>query len=78
MRPRYRWTCNLNGRILNSDGVQVAEFRDTTIYDMMGRKLYLLRGQKIYKLTGEFVGQFSAGLGGDLRMDKATERLFEN
>jgi hypothetical protein len=76
MWTHHRRAFVLNRRILNTDGVQVAEVRDTTIYDMKGGALFSLRGQKIYKPTGELVGQFSAASGSDIRLDKATERLF--
>jgi len=65
----------LNRRVLDSEGRQVAEIREKTIYNMDGRRLFTVQGKKIYRLTGEFVGQFAASMG-DVRLDKATERLF--
>ena len=66
----------MNHRVINSEGSQVAEIRETTIYSMDGRKLFAVQGNKIYRLTGEFIGQFAASMG-DVRLDKATERLFK-
>jgi hypothetical protein len=67
----------MDGRILNSEGQCVAEIRGQEVYDLAGKKLYDLRGQKIYKPTGEFVGRFNT-LAGDRRLDKFTDRLFQN
>jgi hypothetical protein len=67
----------MDGRILSSEGQRVAEIRGQEIYDLSGKKLYDLRGQKIYKPTGEFVGRFNT-LAGDRRLDKFTDRLFQN
>ena len=65
----------MEGRIFTSEGVYVADIRESQIYDLAGKKLYDVRGKKIYKPTGELVGHLNAAAG-DRRLDKSTDSLF--
>ena len=65
----------MDGKILNSEGHQVAVVRGGTIYDLSGWKLFVLRGQNIYKPNGELVGHISS-TGAEKRLDKSTDKLF--
>jgi hypothetical protein len=67
----------MDGKIFNSEGKYVADIRAQEIYDLASKKLYDLRGQKIYRPAGEFVGRLNS-LAGDRRLDKFTDRLFQN
>ena len=65
----------MEGRIFTSEGLYIADIRESQIYDLAGKKLYDLRGKKIYKSTGELVGHLNSAVG-DRRLDKSTDRLF--
>jgi hypothetical protein len=66
----------MDGKIFNSRGVQVASIRGNAVFDLKGNRLYELKGTKIYKLSGELVGHIPTGIGSDRRLDKTSERLF--
>ena len=43
---------------------------------LRGQKIYKLKGSNIYKLNGDLVGHLSDADGAEMRLDKATDKLF--
>jgi hypothetical protein len=66
----------VNGNILNSKGVHVGIVTHNEIFGLKGQKLYNLKGSNIYKLNGDLVGHLLDADGAEMRLDKATDKLF--
>jgi len=67
----------VDGKIFNSKGVQVGVVTGGAIYGLKGHKLYELKGANIYKLSGELMGHLNASHGSKMRLDRFTDRLFQ-
>ena len=66
----------VNGNIFNSEGVHVGIVMDHAVYGLKGQKLYNLKGSNIYKLNGDLVGHLLDARDAEMRLDKATDKLF--
>jgi sporulation protein YlmC with PRC-barrel domain len=66
----------MDGKIFNSQGVQVGVVMDDEVFSLKGQKLYDLKGTNIYKLNGDLVGHLLDARGAEKRLDKATDKLF--
>jgi hypothetical protein len=67
----------VDGKILSSKGVHVGVVTNGVIYSLNGHKLYKLKGTNIYKLSGELMGHLNASSGSEMRLDRSTDRLFQ-
>jgi sporulation protein YlmC with PRC-barrel domain len=66
----------VNRNILNSKGVHVGIVARNEILGLRRQKIYKLKGSNIYKLNGDLVGHLSDADGAEMRLDKATDKLF--
>jgi hypothetical protein len=66
----------MNGKIVSSQGVHVADFRGAVVYGLRGEPRFELRGLNIYRLSGELVGHVVDSSGSVRRLDKGGDRLF--
>jgi len=67
----------VDGKIFSSQGVPVGVVTGGAIYGLKGHKLYELKGANIYKLSGELMGHLNASSGSEMRLDRSTDRLFQ-
>jgi hypothetical protein len=66
----------MDGKIVNSRGVHVADFKGSIVYGLGGEPMFSLKGRNIYRLSGELVGHLLNGSGSIRRLDKRNDQLF--